>query len=89
MYQTGKPAELIVKEQGLTQISNQDELRRIVEEVLAAHPGPVADYRKGKVQSLTFLVGMVMKASRGKANPQVANELLIARLKSEEPGGNG
>jgi aspartyl-tRNA(Asn)/glutamyl-tRNA(Gln) amidotransferase subunit B len=89
MYQTGKPAELIVKEQGLTQISDQDELRRIVGEVLTAHPGPVADYRKGKVQSLTFLVGMVMRASRGKANPQVANELLIAQLKGEEPGGNG
>lgn len=89
MYQTGKPAEVIVKEHGLTQISNQDELRRIVEEVLAAHPGPVADYRKGRVQSLTFLVGMVMKASRGKANPQVANELLIARLTGEESGGDG
>ncbi len=88
MYHTGKPAELIVKEQGLTQISNQDELLQIVEEVLAKHPGPVADYRKGKVQSLTFLVGMVMKSSRGKANPQVVNELLIGRLKSEEPGGD-
>ncbi|MCZ7624479.1 MAG: Asp-tRNA(Asn)/Glu-tRNA(Gln) amidotransferase subunit GatB [Candidatus Methylomirabilis sp.] len=89
MYQTGKSAELIVREQGLTQISDQDELRRIVEEVLAAHPGPVADYRKGKVQSLTFLVGMVMKVSRGKANPRAVNELLIARLKGEEPGGAG
>ena len=89
MYQTGQSAEAIVKEQGLTQISDKDELRRIVEEVLAAHPGPVADYRKGKVQSLTFLVGMVMKASRRKANPQVANELLIARLKGDETGGDG
>ncbi|HWR21622.1 MAG TPA: Asp-tRNA(Asn)/Glu-tRNA(Gln) amidotransferase subunit GatB [Verrucomicrobiae bacterium] len=88
MYQTGKSAELIVKEQGLTQISNQDELLQIVEEVLAKHPGPVADYRKGKVQSLTFLVGMVMKSSRGKANPQVAGELLLTRLKGEEPGGD-
>src|SRR5574337_617458 len=89
MYQTGKSAELIVKEQGLTQISDQDELRRIVEEVLAAHPEPVADYRKGKLQSLTFLVGMVMKSSRGKANPQVVGELLLTRLKGEEPGGGG
>lgn len=40
------------------------------------------------MQSLTFLVGMIMKASRGKANPKVANELLIARLKGEEPGGD-
>jgi aspartyl-tRNA(Asn)/glutamyl-tRNA(Gln) amidotransferase subunit B len=89
MYQTGKSAELIVKEQGLTQISNQDELLQIVEEVLAKHPGPVADYRKGKVQSLTFLVGMVMKSSRGKANPRVVGELLLTRLKGEEPGGDG
>ena len=89
MYQTGKSAELIVKEQGLIQISDQDELIQIVEEVLAKHPGPVADYRKGKVQSFTFLVGMVMKVSRGKANPQVAGELLLARLKGEEPGGGG
>ncbi len=88
MYQTGKSAELIVKEQGLTQISNQDELLRIVQEVLAQHPGPIADYRKGKVQSLTFLVGMVMKASRGKANPQAVNELLVAQLTAEEPGGD-
>jgi aspartyl-tRNA(Asn)/glutamyl-tRNA(Gln) amidotransferase subunit B len=85
MYQTGQPAELIVKEQGLTQISNQDELLKIVEEVLAAHPEPVADYRKGKVQSLTFLVGMVMKSSRGKANPRAVNELLIERLKAPPP----
>ncbi len=88
MYHTGKSAELIVNEQGLTQISNQDELLQIVEEVLAKHPGPVADYRKGKVQSLTFLVGMVMKSSRGKANPQVVGELLLTRLKGEEPGGD-
>lgn len=89
MYLTGKSAELIVKEQGLIQISDQDALLQIVEEVLAKHPGPVADYRKGKVQSLTFLVGMVMKSSRGKANPQVVGELLLTRLKGEEPGGDG
>ncbi|MBI3780139.1 MAG: Asp-tRNA(Asn)/Glu-tRNA(Gln) amidotransferase subunit GatB [candidate division NC10 bacterium] len=91
MYRTGKHAEIIVKEQGLTQISDQDELLRIVEAVLAQHPGPVADYRKGKVQSLTFLVGAVMKASRGKANPKAVNELLRARLEGEgePPKGGG
>ena len=89
MYRTGKSAEAIVKEQGLTQISDQDELLRIVEAVLEQHPGPVTDYRKGKVQSLTFLVGAVMKASRGKANPKAVNELLRARLEGKAPGGAG
>jgi len=89
MYQTGKSAALIVQEEGLTQISDQDELLRIVERVLAQHPGPVADYRKGKVQSFTFLVGAVMKASRGKANPKSVNELLQTRLERNAPGEGG
>jgi len=89
MYQTGKSAALIVQEEGLTQISDQDELLRIVDEVLAQHPGPVADYRKGKVQSFTFLVGAVMKASRGKANPKSVNELLQTRLERNAPGEGG
>ncbi|MCI0409066.1 MAG: Asp-tRNA(Asn)/Glu-tRNA(Gln) amidotransferase subunit GatB [Acidobacteria bacterium] len=89
MYRTGKPAAAIVKEQGLIQISDQDELIRIIDEVLAQHPGPVADYRKGKVQSFTFLIGAVMRASRGKANPKLLNELLRARLGAEAGGGGG
>jgi len=89
MYQTGKSAALIVQEEGLTQISDQDELLRIVDEVLAQHPGPVADYRKGKVQSFTFLVGAVMKASRGKANPKSVNELLRTLLERNAPGEGG
>ena len=89
MYQTGKPAALIVQEEGLTQISDQDELLRIVEGVLTQHPGPVAEYRKGKVQSFTFLVGAVMKASRGKANPKAVNELLRTLLERNAPGEGG
>jgi aspartyl-tRNA(Asn)/glutamyl-tRNA(Gln) amidotransferase subunit B len=89
MYQTGKSAALIVQEEGLTQISDQDELLRIVEGVLAQHPGPVAEYRKGKVQSFTFLVGAVMKASRGKANPKSVNELLRTLLERSAPGEGG
>ncbi|MEK6660746.1 MAG: Asp-tRNA(Asn)/Glu-tRNA(Gln) amidotransferase subunit GatB [candidate division NC10 bacterium] len=89
MYQTGNPAALIVQKEGLTQISDQDELLRIVDEVLAQHPGPVADYRKGKVQSFTFLVGAVMKVSRGKANPKSVNELLQTRLERNAPGEGG
>jgi aspartyl-tRNA(Asn)/glutamyl-tRNA(Gln) amidotransferase subunit B len=89
MYQTGNPAALIVQEEGLTQISDQAELVRIVDEVLDKHPGPVADYRKGKIQSFTFLVGAVMKASRGKANPKAVNELLRTRLGRQAPGEDG
>jgi aspartyl-tRNA(Asn)/glutamyl-tRNA(Gln) amidotransferase subunit B len=88
MYRTGRPAAAIVQEQGLIQISDQDALLRLIEEVLAQHPGPVADYRKGKVQSFTFLVGAVMKASRGKANPQLINELLRSRLEAGAAGGS-
>jgi len=89
MYRTGKTAATIVQQQGLTQISDQDELVGLIEQVLGSHPGPVADYRRGKVQSFTFLVGAVMKASRGKANPRLLNELLRARLEREVPGGGG
>jgi aspartyl-tRNA(Asn)/glutamyl-tRNA(Gln) amidotransferase subunit B len=89
MYRTGKPAETIIKEQGLTQISDQEELRGIVLSVLAQHPGPVADYRKGKVQSFTFLVGAVMKATRGKANPKAVNEILRACLEADASSGRG
>jgi aspartyl-tRNA(Asn)/glutamyl-tRNA(Gln) amidotransferase subunit B len=87
MYRTGQPAEAIVEQQGLTQISDQDALRRMIDDVLAQHPGPVADYRKGKGQSFTFLVGAVMRASRGKANPQLINELLRSRLDAGATGG--
>jgi aspartyl-tRNA(Asn)/glutamyl-tRNA(Gln) amidotransferase subunit B len=81
MYQTKKKASEIVKDKGLTQISDEGELLRIIEEVLAANPGPVAEYRAGKEKSFTYLVGQVMKASRGKANPALVNRLLQERLK--------
>ena len=52
----------------------------MIDEVVAAHPGVVADYRRGKKQAAGFLVGQVMKATQGKANPQVVNRLLAERL---------
>jgi len=82
MFRTGKGARLIVEEKGLVQITDGEELMRIVEEVIAAHPGPVADFRAGKEKSFTFLVGQVMKASRGKANPALVNRILQERLRS-------
>ena len=82
MYQTKKRASEIVKEKGLTQISDAGELLELIDDVLTANPGPVAEYQAGKEKSFTFLVGQVMKASRGKANPALVNRLLQERLKS-------
>lgn len=80
MFATGKGAQEIVEAKGLVQISDVAELTAIVERVLAAHPKVVEDYRKGKEKALGFLVGQVMKETKGKANPGLVNELLKERL---------
>ena len=69
-----------MKERGLVQISDTDELSRLVAEVVAANPKVVEDYRNGKDKALGYLVGQVMKATRGKANPQMVNKLLREKL---------
>jgi aspartyl-tRNA(Asn)/glutamyl-tRNA(Gln) amidotransferase subunit B len=76
MLETGKDPEDIVAERGITQISDQEELRRLVTEVLEENPASVDDYRKGKEKALGFLVGQVMRKTKGRANPQLVNELL-------------
>nr|WP_277995703.1 MULTISPECIES: Asp-tRNA(Asn)/Glu-tRNA(Gln) amidotransferase subunit GatB [Moorella] len=80
MFATGKGARQVVEEKGLVQISDAAALTQIVEEVLAANPGVVEDYRNGKDKALGFLVGQVMKATKGKANPGLVNQLLKERL---------
>lgn len=80
MFQTGKKAGVIVKEQGLEQISDSGALEAIIEQVIQDNPGPVQDVLNGKDKAIGFLVGQVMKASRGKANPQRVNEMLRQRL---------
>jgi len=80
MFDTGATAQAIVAERGLLQISDQDELSRIIDEVIAANPKPVADYLAGKGTAVGFLIGQIMKATRGKANPNVVRELLGRRL---------
>lgn len=80
MYQSGKRALEIVREKGLVQVSDSAEIERIVGEVLSAHPDKVEAYRKGKEKLFGFFVGQVMKASQGKANPQMVNELLKKKL---------
>jgi aspartyl-tRNA(Asn)/glutamyl-tRNA(Gln) amidotransferase subunit B len=80
MYGTGKTPEQIVQEKGLTQLSDQEALNRIIDEVLTGNPAQVAQFKQGKQQVLGFLVGQVMKASGGKANPGKVNELLKQKL---------
>ena len=82
MYQSGKPAAGIVKEKGLTQISDESALLKIVEEVIAANPGQATDFRNGKDKLMGFFVGQVMKASKGQANPALVNKLLKEKLSS-------
>ncbi len=80
VYGSGKSPEQIVQEKGLTQVSDEGELEKIIDEVLANNPEQVAQFKEGKQQVLGYLVGQVMKASVGKANPGKVNELLRRKL---------
>ena len=80
MYKTGKSPKTIVEEKGLVQISDTSELEGIIDEVIEENPGAVEDYRNGKGKAMGFLVGQVMKKTKGKANPQMVNELLQKKL---------
>jgi aspartyl-tRNA(Asn)/glutamyl-tRNA(Gln) amidotransferase subunit B len=81
MYRTGKDPEMIVKEKGLVQISDETEIERFVERVIIENPEEAEAYRGGKERLLGFFVGQVMKLSGGKANPAAVNEMLKNRLK--------
>ena len=80
MYQTQKPADRIVEEKGLKQITDSSAIEQIIDEVIQANPSQVEEFRGGKEKVLGFLVGQVMKASKGKANPGMVNKLLKKRI---------
>jgi len=80
MISTGKTAAAIIEEEGLRQISDAGALEQIVDQVLAANPRQVAQYKGGKTTVLGFLMGQIMKATRGQANPAAVNELLKRKL---------
>ena len=75
-----KDPEIIVKEKGLVQITDNSEIEKIVEQVLAENPQSVEDYKAGKSNALKYLVGQSMRLSKGKANPKMINEMILARL---------
>ena len=80
VWQSGKNADQVIEEKGLKQVSDSGAIEAIVDEVIAANPGPVAEYQAGKEKLMGFFVGQVMKASKGKANPGMANQLLKKKL---------
>jgi aspartyl-tRNA(Asn)/glutamyl-tRNA(Gln) amidotransferase subunit B len=80
MFQTGDSAAAIMEREGLRQISDTGALEKIIDEVIAANPKQVEQFRGGKTTVIGFLVGQVMKASRGQANPAAVNELLNSKL---------
>jgi len=80
MYRSGETAAAIVSREGLTQVADEGALGAAVDRVLAEHAKVVDDYKAGKKAAMGFLVGQVMKATHGKANPALVNRLLEEKL---------
>lgn len=80
MYASGRDPEVIVKEKGLAQISDEGALLGIIDSVIVANPQSVEDYRAGKDRAIGFLVGQIMKATKGQANPGLVNKLLKEKM---------
>jgi aspartyl-tRNA(Asn)/glutamyl-tRNA(Gln) amidotransferase subunit B len=80
MLASGRSAREIMERDGLQQISDTDALERVADEVIAGNPKQVEQYRSGKAAVLGFLVGQVMKATRGQANPALVNQILKQKL---------
>jgi aspartyl-tRNA(Asn)/glutamyl-tRNA(Gln) amidotransferase subunit B len=80
MFNTGKSAQLIIDERGLMPISNSDELKSVVHNVIEENPKPAQDYLAGKEEAIKFLVGQVMRQTKGRAEPGLAADLLREAL---------
>ena len=84
MFETGKDAKVIVDEKGLVQLTDESAILKIVEEVVNSNDQSVSDYLAGKDKAIGFLVGQIMKLSKGKANPTTVNELLLKILEAKK-----
>jgi len=80
MFNTGKTPELVIEEKGLVQISDEETLSKIIDDIIKNNPGVVEDYKSGKKKAVGFFVGQVMKVTKGQANPAVVNKILIEHL---------
>ncbi|BFH12044.1 Asp-tRNA(Asn)/Glu-tRNA(Gln) amidotransferase subunit GatB [Paenibacillus melissococcoides] len=83
MLESGKRPQTIVEEQGLVQISDEGAIMAVVQQIIASNPQSVEDYKAGKQKAIGFLVGQVMKETKGKANPGLVNQLLVQCLNSQ------
>ena len=81
MYATGKTPEDIIEEKGLKQVTDEGEIGKVLDRVLADHPKEIEEFRAGKEKLLGFFIGQVMKQTRGKANPKIVNEILKDKLR--------
>ena len=82
MFETGGGPAEIAEASGMVQVSDDDAVGSVVADVIAANPQPVSDYLSGREAAAKYLVGQVMKATRGKANPQVASRLVEEKLEA-------
>lgn len=83
MFKTGRTPEVIVKEKNLMQIADEQEIIKIIEKIILENPHSVNEYHCGKEKTFSYLMGKIMQATRGKANPQLVNKLLKEKLKNE------
>ena len=80
MFENSKKPSKIIEEKGWIQISDEGEIKKIVMEILEKNPQSIVDFKAGKDRALGFLVGQAMKATKGKANPQLLNKLFLEEL---------
>ena len=80
MQKNPRDPEVIIKENGWIQISDEGAIKEVVLKVLEENPQSIADYKGGKDKALGFLVGQAMKATKGKANPQMLNKMFIEEM---------
>ncbi|MCK5227198.1 MAG: Asp-tRNA(Asn)/Glu-tRNA(Gln) amidotransferase subunit GatB [Desulfobulbaceae bacterium] len=83
MMETGKTPETVVKEKNLVQMSDEGDLLKIVQEIIAENPGQTADFKGGKTKLMGYFVGQLMKKTKGRANPKLANQLFSQELGKE------
>ena len=81
MYYSKESPDKIVEEKGLSQVSDEKQIEKLIEKILLSHSKEVSDYKNGKTKLLGFFVGQIMKESKGKVNPRILNEILIKKLK--------
>jgi aspartyl-tRNA(Asn)/glutamyl-tRNA(Gln) amidotransferase subunit B len=81
MFKTGADPSHIIEEKGLILITDEAEIEKIVRQVISENQKAVSDFKKGKENALQFLIGQVMRKTKGKANPKIAKEILTRILR--------